>query len=146
MSGRRGARPGEVGQRPWREDPDILKRVEQVWDLSAEGNKPPLIATQLGIALSTVYEDLDRYVELYQERAESKVAERVSNLEALKRRILRQLQSTGSQSLNVGQLLNLLRQVEMDIAKLEGSLVERKEVKGEVTLRDLVAGFMEEKE
>lgn len=126
-------------QLPWREDPEIIARMQEVAELRAAGNSLPMVARKLGLAVSTVYEHWDRWLELVRERAESKAGEHVVQLEALKARIVRELDDAGRQSLNRSALIAQLRQVEMDIAKLDGSLVERKEVSGELTLRDLVA-------
>ena len=120
---------GKPGQVPWREDKAILDRMEEVADLRMGGKSYPAIALALSVSLATAHADWQRWKELYAERVEDRTEEHVANLEALKRKVLALIDDTANNSLNKSALVAQLRAIEMDMAKLDGSLVERKETK-----------------
>ena len=120
---------GNPGQLPWQEDPEILARMQEGARLRSHGLTAPEIALKLGIGRSVVYEDRERLLELRREEAKDAVQQHIENLQQQAAEIREVLKDTNRQSLNIGQLRSLLRQIEMDIAKLDGSLVERKETK-----------------
>jgi hypothetical protein len=97
--------------------------------LRSRGLTGPEVALRQGIDLSVVYDDRNRLVELRGEQATAAVDEHIENLRQQQREIVAALEDTDSRSLNVGQLRGLLRAIEMDIAKLDGSLIERREDK-----------------
>lgn len=120
---------GRPGALPWDEDGHILERMQEGAKLRSQGLTSPEIAVQLGISRTQVYEDRNRLLALRKEQAVEAVDEHIENLRQQQREIIKALQGTDRRSLNVGQLRGLLRQIEMDVAKLDGSLVERKETK-----------------
>jgi len=120
---------GNPGQLPWQEDPDILARMQEGARLRSHGLTAPEIALKLGIGRTQVFEDRNRLLELRKEEAKDAVQHHIENLQQQAAEIRQALASTDTRSLNVGQLRGLLRQIEMDIAKLDGSLIERKETK-----------------
>jgi hypothetical protein len=120
---------GNPGQLGWQEDPAILARMQEGARLRSHGLTAPEIALKLGIARSMVYEDRNRLLKLRKEEAKDAVQHHIENLQQQAAEIRKALDSTDTRSLNVGQLRGLLRQIEMDCAKLDGSLVERKETK-----------------
>lgn len=131
---------GNPGQLPWQEDPDILARMQEGARLRSHGLTAPEIALELGIGRTQVYEDRNRLLELRKEQAVAAADEHIENLRQQAVEVRAALADTDTRSLNVGQLRGLLRQIEMDIAKLDGSLVDRKEVKGEIrTIQSLLS-------
>ena len=120
---------GNPGQLPWQEDPDILARMQEGARLRSHGLTAPEIALKLGIGRTQVFEDRKNLLELRKEEAKDAVQHHIENLQQQAAEIREVLKDTNRQSLNVGQLRGLLRQIEMDIAKLDGSLIERKETK-----------------
>src|SRR5579859_6922906 len=99
---------GRHGQRPWRETPDILARMQEGARLRSHGLTGPQIALQLGISVPVVYEDRDRLLELRREQASAAVDEHIENLRQQAAEIRRDLEGTDRRSLNVGQLRGLL--------------------------------------
>jgi len=77
------------------------------------------------VSEETVKGDLARLRDLRREEAIEAVEEHVQNLQALKRRAYELLDGTDSRSLNRSAILGVLRQIEMDIARLDGSLLGR---------------------
>lgn len=110
---------------PWREDPEILERMQRVADEHAKGIALPKVAHTLGIAVSTAYEDWDRHLELYRERIAKRAEDHVGELYAILRLLDEELKRADRRSLNRGSILAQRRQVVMDIAKLDGSLKEK---------------------
>ena|SRR5215472_4325503 len=119
-------RPGEL---PWDQDQVILERMQEGARLRSHGLTPPEIGLKLGISRTQVYEDRNRLLELRKQQALSAVDEHIENLRQQALEIRQALEGTDRRSMNVGQLRGLLRQIEMDIAKLDGSLVDRRETK-----------------
>lgn len=120
---------GRPGSLPWREDPVILGRMRDGQRWRASGLSAPEIAQKLDVHVSVVYEDRNRLIELVKEEAANAVEQHILNLRQQANEIKDALEGTDRRSLNVGQLRGLLRQIEMDIAKLDGSLIERRETK-----------------
>lgn len=57
---RRGARPGHRAQRAWKRDPEILARLQRVERLRLDGWSNLRIAGELGVAESTIRNDVKR--------------------------------------------------------------------------------------
>lgn len=126
---RRSQKSGRLSVVPWREDPEILGRLEQVARAMAGGKSMAHAARELGMPYTSLVEDWHRILELQAERAPNALNEHIASLRQQQQDIIAALEGTDKRSLNVGQLRSLLRQIEMDIAKLDGSLVERRESK-----------------
>jgi len=128
---RTGSTKGYRGQKggshqiPWRDDREILARIGQVRRLKSQGLTAPEIALRLNVSRETVFSDLQRDRELAAESATDAREEHLANLRELWRHTYELLAQTGNQSLNKSALVGQLRQIEMDIAKLDGSLVDR---------------------
>ena len=119
---------------PWRENHEILARIPQVRRLKAKGLTMFEVGQRLGISEETVKLDLGRDKELAAENASDAREEHIGNLRELWRQTHELLEATGNQSLNKSALVGQLRQIETDIAKLDGSFVERSSV--EATLHN----------
>lgn len=113
----------------------------------------PEIALIQGVSIETVKEDRARLLELRKSEAVGAVDAHIEQLQALADQIQAKLDGGPVEVVRTGptgkeytvevedraQLLRELRQIEMDIAKLDGSLVERREDKHEISnLADLV--------
>ncbi len=153
---RTGRTKGYAGQRggahqiPWREDREILARIAQVRRLRAQHLTIPETAQRLGVSTTTVSDDIQRDRELAVEDARDARDLHVANLHEQAKeqrgeieRIERLLAETSERSLNVSGLVGQiqaarreLRALEMDAAKLDGSLVERQKVDVEATLHN----------
>jgi hypothetical protein len=120
----------------WRQDQVILARIGQVRELRARKLTYLEIAATLEISADTVKEDLSRGIELAKDEAADALQIHLDALNQLAREIRSRLEATGNQSLNVGQLYGQLRQIEMDIAKLDGSLIDRQRLDVEATLHN----------
>lgn len=120
---------GRQGNLPWQKDQVILDRMQEGAKLRAQGLTGPEIALRQGIDLSVIYDDRKRLLELRKEAAVDAVEEHIENLRQQQREIVQALERLDRRSANVSHLRSLLRQIEMDIAKLDGSLIERKETK-----------------
>ncbi len=137
---RTGSARGYRGQKggshtlPWRQDREILARIAQVRRLKSHGLNVPEIALRLEVSTETVYADLVRDRELAAENVTDAREEHLTNLRELWQQTHELLEATGNQSLNKSALVGQLRQIEMDIAKLDGSLVDRSMV--EATLHN----------
>lgn len=123
----------------WRQDQNILGRMRAGWDLMCQGLTRAEIGFRLGISVETVSQDRANMQELFAEERDANadvvrasVEEHITNLRQLWTKVHEMLTSTDRKSLNRGALVGQLRAIEMDIAKLDGSLVERKEVKGDL--------------
>lgn len=125
----RGER-GRTGQRPWQEDPAILERMQEGAKLRSQGQTAPEIALLQKVHISVVYEDRKRLLELRTSEAKEALEEHIENLRQQQREVIQTLSKTDRRSVNVAPLHGLLRQIEMDIAKLDGSLVDRREISG----------------
>lgn len=127
-TGQRRGQSGRPGSRPWHEDPEILARIERVGRLKAAGHTNPTIAIQTGTSVETVKADWAHLRELRRESAVSALEEHLENLRSIKQMIHGLIEDTDNRSLNIGQLVSQLRQIELDIAKLDGSYVQRTEL------------------
>src|SRR5579863_356494 len=119
---------------PWRENRDILARIATVRRLKSQGLSNPEIALRLNVNAATVWEDTQRDKELAAESVTDAREEHIGNLRELWRMTHDLLKDTDAKSLNKSALVGQLRQIEMDIAKLDGSQVDRSEV--EATLHN----------
>ena len=134
---------GNPGQVPWQEDPDILARMQEGARLRAQGLTGAEIALRQGIGRTQVYEDRKNLLELRKEQALAasdehieNLRQRIAELDRIGQQVKQMLDDTDQRSLNRGALAAQLRQIEkdkasieMDIAKLDGSLVEKRETK-----------------
>lgn len=110
---------------PWQEDPEILERMQRVADEHAKGISLPKVAHMLHISVKTAYEDWDRTLDLYQERAARRAEDHVGELYAVLRVLNEELKRADRRSLNRGSIAAQIRQTIMDIAKLDGSSKEK---------------------
>lgn len=147
--GYRGQKGG-AHQIPWRQDQEILRRIAEASRLRSEQLRTPEIAARLGVSEYTVLADLQHDLELQREGAETARERHIANLEQQSRghheelaRIEALLQETSERSLNVSGLVSAriacrreIRQIELDIGKYDGSLVERQRVEVEATLHN----------
>jgi DNA-binding transcriptional MerR regulator len=134
--GYRGQKGG-AHQIPWREDRDILARIAQVRRLRSHGLTVPEIALRLEVSPDTVKDDFNRDKELAAENATDAREEHIGNLRELWRMTHDLLKDTDAKSLNKSALVGQLRQIEMDIAKLDGSQIDRSEVEATLHNGDL---------
>lgn len=92
MPARKGARKGRHQQAPWREDPDVLARMQKVERLHLAGRSSTDIAAELGIGGATARRDIRRLTELWLERVqdttEARRARRLAELEDIRLRSL----------------------------------------------------------
>jgi hypothetical protein len=123
---------GRPGNLPWQKDQLILDRMQEGAKLRAQGLTGPEIALRQGIDLSVIYDDRKRLLELRKEAGIDATDEHIENLRQQQREAHGDLERTDFRSVNRASLRSLIRQYEIDIAKLDGSYVERKEVKGEI--------------
>lgn len=135
----RDGRSGATKQLPWREDASVLDAMDAVVKLHSEGVSMPQVAKRLGIPVSTCYDHWNRGLELRKERVTEAVNDHIAEMYAFLGRLYAELDQAESRSLNKGQILGQIRQTYMDIAKLDGSMIDRKEVKGDLTLLDLLS-------
>ena len=110
----------------WRNDPAILARLPEVerWDI--EGKSAHWIGTQLGVAHTTVLDDLKRITELRREAVSGPEAEtRRQRSVAVHRRVQVVAWDTISElpanARNKSELLNTVIRAEVEISKLEGT-------------------------
>ena len=123
-----GAVKGEKGQRPWQKIPEVMQRVVKVHELTMQRLPAFEIASQLDVSERTVEDDRKRYRQYAREHLVADVDNHVERLGHLSRKAWEMLNETDSRSLNKSAILAQLRQIEMDIAKLDGSLKEKLEV------------------
>jgi hypothetical protein len=149
------ARHGTLG---WRDDPEIMDRIAEVGRLKAKGWYHHEIARKVGISTQTVTTDWQRVLILKREQAIEPLNQHIDNLRELARLIHEKIDggpvlvtktAPNGKEFTVevedrAQLVAQLRQVEMDLAKLDGSLIERKELQGIVTLLDAVKEMAKE--
>ena len=147
-----GLRRGTLG---WREDILIMERVNLVRTLRAQGYTASMMMGPVNelmrrrgapeITVNTVQDhDFARIRELQAEESaasrqdeDTKIAERIESLEQIKRSAWQAFHSAGAASLNRGSYLNTIRAAEMDIAKLQRLLVDRKELSGTLRVSEL---------
>lgn len=109
----------------WRRDPAILARLGNVERRWHAGESNVAIAAALGVAESTIRSDLKRIAELWRERTGRTAAE-------LREQRLRQLEHIRAEAVVAARqqdskaaALNVARQAVMDMAKLEGLVVDK---------------------
>ena len=118
--------------------------MAQVADLRARGLSAPEIALRLAVSTSTVREDARRLLELRAEDARSALERHLENLTELQRRLHRELDALVIEETDEGELrvreqserarlFAEIRQVEMAMARLDGSLKERIVHSGDVS-------------
>lgn len=152
---RTGIARGTRGRRRslrWDSDPEVLGRMASGERLRAQGLTRAEIAVHLAVSQHTVSKDLARLIDSRRAAGFEAVDDHIASLMALKRRAWEMLESgpvlvpytdpSGKTKYKEVEdrsaLLAQLRSIEMDIAKLDGSLVQRTEVKGVVSLLDIV--------
>ena len=122
LKARRGARPGTRKQVPWRDDPQVLARLEQVADLRAAGLQTGQIAERLGVSRDCTQDDYRRLGELAASAALGSIAESVERLRLIYRQALGAFAATPSGSLNRSAYLSVARQCVVDEARLLGQV------------------------
>lgn len=135
----RDGRTGHTKQLPWREDPEVLDAIDRVVEMHSKGISLPRCSQTLGIPIASTYRYWNCALELRKERVTEAVNDHIAELYALLQIHYNELEAADRRSQNKGVILGAIRQTIMDIAKLDGSLVDRKEVKGDLTLLDLLA-------
>jgi hypothetical protein len=115
----------------WRRDKAILDRMTKVAEMKLAGLTDAHIALKLDVTTKTVQRDRQRLVELRQDKAIAATDKHIESLETLKAKLMEQLNRTNSSSVNVGALFRELRQIEMEIARLDGSLNQKIELSQE---------------
>lgn len=146
------AHPPAPGRKsvPWRRDPEVLARLAEVDRRHLRNESANAIALAIGVSATTVRTDLRRLEELYRERAGDTVAmqreEAIRRLEAIERLAIdayvsdRELEEAvvfgatpGGRRPREGTrfvgrkdgALAVARQARMDIAKLQGIVVDK---------------------
>lgn len=143
------------GQLAWFKDPLILERVRIVRGLMARGYTIELMLPPVNRYMAehgapevtswTVEEDIKRARVQMEAEIHGDSIVHLERLGHIHRRSLQVFETTAANSLNRSAYLNTARGAVMDMAKLDGSLVERKESKMEVAnLMDLIKQFTEE--
>lgn len=161
-------------QTPWRADPATLERIILVDERVVQGQTNVAIAEALGVDEKTIRKDRARLQELWLEQAGGEVRRRrllrIAQLEALHsdllkvaRRHERMLSAvlTGGKidgkvvtrdqfgrveiRVQTAQLLGQARAVLMDLAKIEGLVIEKIEHSGEIGVRREYVGVDVEK-
>jgi hypothetical protein len=122
---------------PWREDPDILQRLELVANLMVQGAKTHQVASALGTGLRTASRDMARVRELWKKQSEQTIEDKRAGSVALYREVqtrlweeYRSLKGAGKSVINV---LGKIADVEDKITKIEGTQITNIDVtsKGE---------------
>ena len=113
---------------PWREDPDILARLEVVANLMVNGAKNPQIATALGVDLRTAGRDVARVRELWRKASEHTIEDkRAASLATYKEIQMRLWEEyrilKGAEKSTVKVLLGIA-DVEGEITKIEGTRIQ----------------------
>jgi hypothetical protein len=119
---RKGARPGESGQRPWRRDPSVLSRMGEARSLWAQNIPVERIAVMLGVDAWTVHRDLKRGTELIRDRLAVTVESQIETLRAQQTEAMLAYREADPKSMAKPRYLDLAEKIEMDIAKLAGNL------------------------
>lgn len=159
------SRPGK--RIPWRRDLAVLERLPLVERRHLAGESNVAIAAALGVAEATVRDDLKRLRELWLERigdsAETLRAQAVAELEDVRRRSLAaaEFDEMAERAVLFGEVpggltverddkgaaqfrgnkaasLNVARAATMDKAKVLGLVVEKRELSGDVGIRQYV--------
>lgn len=140
-TGRAKGESGRPGQLPWQQDPEILQRIRRVVELRSNGRTLAEVAAELDVSLETAKADWARLKELRKEEAVDALEQHIETLQRLKAQLHAELDRLvvytdreGDERVSDRQerarIYESIRKVEMDIARLDGSLVERKELTG----------------
>lgn len=106
---------------PWREDPEILRRLPDVEELALAGYPNTVIADNLHVSEATVRRDRDRIAELWKETAQGEIEVKrgrsISNLRRLQRLADNEFRKEQDKTAN----LRVQMEAERTIIELEGT-------------------------
>ena len=113
---------------PWRQDPDILKRLEAVGNLMINGAKNPQIADALGTDLRTAGRDVARVRELWRKASEHAIEDKraasLATYNEIKTRLWEEFRRLKGADKPVVKVLESIASVEGEITKIEGTRIQ----------------------
>jgi hypothetical protein len=112
---------------PWRQDPDILARLEVVANLMLQGAKPYQISQSLGAGLRTTSRDVARVKELWRKASEKTIEDRraasLATYQEVKMRLWEEYRRLANDKKSTVIVLSKIAEVEGEITKIEGTRI-----------------------
>jgi hypothetical protein len=111
----------------WRQDPEILQRLELVANLMLQGAKTPQMVAALGSSTRTVARDIARVRELWRKASEQTIDDRraasLASYAEIKTRLWEEFRRLKAQDKSVIGVLAEITKVEGEITKIEGTRI-----------------------
>lgn len=112
---------------PWREDPDILQRLELVANLMIQGAKTHQIATSLGSPHRTTSRDMARVRELWRTQSEQTIEDKraasIARYDEILTRLWKEYRKIEGEGKSTVKVLLAIATVEAEKTKIEGTRI-----------------------